>query len=76
MAYLSTVLIKEYEIPEKMVVSEKTKRKNKAIEFVKEMAKEPGVTKKDLEKAASLLIKGQGETEKRSGAIKRLGDLL
>jgi len=76
MAYLSTILIKEFGIPENMVVSEKTKRKNKAVEFVKEMAKEKGVTQQDLQKAAAFIMKGQEETGRRSRTTRRLGDLI
>ena len=76
MAYLSTVLIKEFEVPENMVVSEKTKRKKKAEEFVKELAKTPGITQLDLQRAAATIMKGQTEPVRRSRTTKRLGDLL
>jgi len=59
MAYLTTILIKEFAIPEDMVVSEKTKRAKKADEFVKELAKEKGVTARDLQRVKALIMKGK-----------------
>ena len=76
MAYLSTVLIKEFGVPEHMVISEKTKRKKKAAEFVKELAKGKGVTPQDLQKVAALLMKGNEETGRRSRTTRSIGDLL
>ena len=76
MAYLSTVLIKEFGVPENMVVSEKTKRKKKAVEFVKELAQTPGVTPRELQKVAALMMKGEKDAGRRSGGGRRLGDYL
>ena len=73
MAYLSTVLIKEFEVPENMIVSEKTKWKKKAEEYVKELAKTPGITPLELQKAAATIMKGQSEPMRRSRTTKRLG---
>jgi len=76
MAYLSTVLINEFGVPENMVVSEKTKRAKKATTFVEELAKEKGVTQMDLQKAAAIIMKGQDERTTRSRTTKRIGDFL
>ena len=76
MAYLSTVLINEFGVPENMVISEKTKRAKKAEAFVKELAKEKGVTQIDLQKAAAIFMKGQNERPTRTRTTTRIGDYL
>ena len=82
-AYLSTVLIKDYEVPENMVISEKTKRTKKVQKIAAEILNEEtlkGLNAQQRQEITrntiSALMKTEDKRSRKKGDVRSLGTLL